>query len=280
MPASSGKKPARGRAGGVSQAARADRHRLYERAVQCPEAELDLMERVFQDVRRRRPRSIREDFCGTALVCAHWVRRRRSHRATGVDRDPEVLAYAARHHLRGLTPGARARVSLLHADVMEVRTAPVDVVLATNFSYWVFDRRATLRAYFRRAREALVPDGVLMLDAFGGYDTYRVLRERTEHPDFTYVWHQADYDPLSGRGLCHIHFQFPDGSRLERAFSYAWRLWTLPEIREVLGEAGFSRVEVLLEGIDAETGRGSGEFTPAGRGQPDAGWIAYLAAAR
>jgi hypothetical protein len=29
--------------------------------------------------------------------------------------------------------------------------------------------------------------------------------------------------------VCHIHFDFEDGSRLERAFSYDWRLWSLPE---------------------------------------------------
>ncbi len=44
--------------------------------------------------------------------------------------------------------------------------------------------------------------------------------------------------------LCHIDFKFEDGSVQKRAFSYDWRLWILPEIREVLAEAGFRRSTV------------------------------------
>ena len=50
----------------------------------------------------------------------------------------------------------------------------------------------------------------------------------------------------------HIHFEFTNGSRLKRAFTYEWRLWTLPEIRELLGEAGFSRSTVYWEDRDAD----------------------------
>lgn len=267
-------------AGARTQAERADRHRLYERSVQCAEAELDFLEAAFKRQRGRRPTRIREDFCGTAMVSAEWVRRRRANTAVGVDIDAAVLEYGRAHHLAGLDRGARSRVSLLNENVLDVRTDPVDAVLATNFSYWVFAERELMRRYFRSVREALVPDGVLLLDAFGGYDAFRVLRERTEHRGFTYVWHQADYDPITGRYLCHIHFTFPDGSRLERAFSYDWRLWTLPELQEILLEAGFAGVTVYWEGTDPKTGEGNGEFLPARRGEPDAGWIAYLVAER
>ncbi|MGH9640770.1 MAG: class I SAM-dependent methyltransferase, partial [Bryobacteraceae bacterium] len=61
-------------------------------------------------------------------------------------------------------------------------------------------------------------------------------------------------------------------------FSYEWRLWTLPEIREVLAEAGFSRTTVLWQGTDEKTGEGAGEFVPAQRGEADPAWIAYIQA--
>ena len=64
---------------------------------------------------------------------------------------------------------------------------------------------------------------------------------------------------------------------MEKAFTYEWRLWTLPEIRELLEEAGFGRVTVYWEGTD-EDGEGNGEFEPTTRGDADAGWIAYLVA--
>ena len=77
---------------------------------------------------------------------------------------------------------------------------------------------------------------------------------------------------------CHIHFAFPDRSRLDRAFSYTWRLWTVPEIVELLDAAGFSRTTVYWQGWDSESGEPDGVFQPTEVGQADAGWICYLTA--
>jgi hypothetical protein len=64
---------------------------------------------------------------------------------------------------------------------------------------------------------------------------------------------------------------------MKKAFSYEWRLWTLPEIRELLLEAGFSKATVYWEGED-EDGEGNGEFTPEAEGEPDPAWIVYIVA--
>jgi SAM-dependent methyltransferase len=265
-----------------SAAERADRHRLYERAVQCPAAEIDFVERTFQALRGRAARDLREDFCGTAALCREWALRHSENRAWGLDLDGEVLEWAAQRGLEALPAEAGARIALIQADVRTPWSRPLDLILATNFSYWLLRERAVLLDYFRRARTALRTDGLLLLDAYGGYDAFRVLTETRpvsdpECGDFTYVWEQADYDPISGRLLCHIHFHFDDGSRLERAFSYDWRLWTLPEIRELLQEAGFSRVLTYWQGWD-DSGEPDGRFVPVETGAPDAGWIAYLSA--
>lgn len=260
----------------------ADRHRLYEIAVQSPEAEVDFVDRTYRRLRGRSARWLREDFCGTAAVSCAWVRRRKLNRALGVDLDPEVLDWGRRNTLSALTPGQRQRLELLERNVLAVHSRPMDIVLALNFSYWLLSGRQVLRNYFEQVRGALAPDGIFFLDAYGGYDSYRVMSEERplEDPDlgpFTYVWEQAAYEPVSGRLVCHIHFAFPDGSRLERAFSYDWRLWSLPEIRELLAEAGFSRVTVYWQGWDAD-GNPDGRFVPVETGEPDAGWIAYLTA--
>src|SRR5690606_9805443 len=97
--------------------------------------------------------------------------------------------------------------------------------------------RAELVRYFRRVRTALVSDGVFFLDAYGGYDAYRELEEATVHDGFTYIWNQETYHPVTGEMSCRIDFRFPDGSRLKRAFTYDWRLWSLPELQEMLAEA-------------------------------------------
>jgi cyclopropane fatty-acyl-phospholipid synthase-like methyltransferase len=257
-------------------AEQADRHALYENAVQCVEAEIDFVDDTFTKLRSRRAAKLREDFCGTANSSCEWVRRREANRAVGVDLDTEVQQWGREHHVARLDEEQQKRVELIHADVMEVATEPVDVVLAMNFSYWVFKQRDTLVRYFRRIHEALVDDGILFLDCFGGYEAFEELKEPRKCKGFTYVWHQARYNPITGDYRCKIHFKFKDGSQIKNAFVYDWRLWTLPELTEMLAEAGF-RPSVYWEEAD-EDGEGNGVFQRTTQGDADAGWIAYIVA--
>ncbi len=258
---------------------RADRYELYEAAVHDAKAEISFIRRTFKALRGRRPLIFREDFSGPASAACEWVRSEPRGRAIAVDIEKDVLDWGSRNRLGRLRPQARRRITLVNADVLTVRTKPVDVVAALNFSYWVFKSRPLLLRYFRNARRALNIDGLLVLDAFGGYEAVREVKERTRYRGFTYVWDQVRFRPVTGDLECHIHFHFPDGSRIEKAFVYNWRLWSLPELQELLTEAGFRRVTVFWEGDDGEGG-GNGEFTPEAQGQADATWIAYLVAER
>jgi len=260
------------------QADTADRHVLYEASVQDTETELEFVEETFKAVTGRQLLRIREDFCGTANTACAWVGSGKNREAIGVDLDGETLEWGRNHHVAALSKAARSRVQLVQDDVLTVKTPPVDAVLAMNFSYYLFTSRAQLRTYFERARAALVEDGVLFLDAFGGYDAHRELEERTEYDDFTYVWDQASFDPINHLMTCLIHFEFPDGSELNKAFEYHWRLWTLPEIRELLLEAGYSSATIYWEGTDEESGEGDGIYSPSETGDADAGWICYIVA--
>jgi SAM-dependent methyltransferase len=261
-------------------AATADRWRLYEQSVQEPEADCDLIEQVWRELRGRHPRRLREDFCGTALDSIEWVRRGPRNTAVAVDLSPEVLAIAAERVRERLRPKDRRRIRLVQADVRKVRTAPVDTIVACNFSYFIFRTRDELRRYFRACRKGLVHDGMLLLDVYGGSDAFREIEEKRAEKGFLYVWDQHYYNPVDGHVTNHIHFRFKDGTKLERAFTYEWRLWTLPELIELLREAGFSDVTVYWEGTDEKTGEGDGVFTVTKRGEACEGWIAYLAAER
>jgi hypothetical protein len=77
----------------------------------------------------------------------------------------------------------------------------------------------------------------------------------------------------------HIHFEFPNGSKMKQAFTYDWRLWTLPEICEVLLEAGFSSADVYWENGD-DDGEGTGVFRHRARVPQEAAWVAYIIAGR
>ena len=83
---------------------------------------------------------------------------------------------------------------------------------------------------------------------------------------------------LTSEILCHIHFGFKDGSRMRRAFTYDWRVWSLAEIQEILRESGFGRVEVHWEGTDSETGEGNGIFRKTTRGEAIESWVALIVA--
>jgi hypothetical protein len=272
-------KQKRARGSKQTMAEQADRHVLYELSVQNVAEEYKFVNKTFRKLRGRRPRHVREDFCGTASMCCEWVRRHKDNTATGVDIDPEVLDWGRKHNLSRLKPRVRKRVRLVQADVCKVKTPkPVDVVLAMNFSYQLFMTRKQLGGYFRKVRKALASDGILFMDAFGGYEAYREIKEKRKYKGFKYIWEHARYNPIDGNMLCHIHFGFPDGSRLKQAFTYDWRLWSLPELRELLEEAGFSRVTVYWEETDPETGEGAGVYSPATVGDADAGWVCFLVA--
>lgn len=256
----------------------ADRHRCYELSVQDPVAEIDMVDTTYRELRGKSATVLREDFCGTANTSCEWIKRRPDNRAVSIDIDPEVLEWARANNVAGLRPSQRERIDIRRSDVMDFRGCKADIILAMNFSYQLFKTRSQLAAYFATARDELADDGVLFIDAYGGYESCRRSREKTRLEQFTYYWEQAKFDPMSGHMLCYIHFRFDDKSWLKRAFSYCWRLYTLPELREILDEAGFSRTIVYWEGIDEATGEGNGIFTPAEHGQDDPAWIVYISA--
>jgi len=116
----------------------------------------------------------------------------------------------------------------------------------------------------------------LFVDAWGGPDALLQKTDRVRRPGFVYEWEQRAFDPVTHRIACAIHFAFPDGSRLRDAFVYDWRLWTLPELRELFVEAGFARVDVLWESTDHRTGSGTGAFYRTARGSQDEAWVALV----
>lgn len=260
----------------------ADKHVLYEEAVQQPDAELDFLTRVYKARHGVKPTHVREDFCGTAANCCAWVKRAEGNRAVGVDLDKPTLLEHSERHTRTLTAEQRTRLTLLHENVLAgalTKRAKTQVILALNFSYWIFKQRRVLLEYFVKARAALRPGGMFILDFFGGADVMAEMVDRRRCAGFTYLWDQAKYDPFTGDYLCHIHFEFRDGTKMRKAFTYDWRVWTMPELKDLLAEAGFSRVETYGEGT-TKAGRGNGVFTKRAHHAADRTLIAYIVAER
>ncbi len=256
----------------------ADKHALYQASVQNAEVEVDFVDKTFRSLRGRLPHSLLEDFCGTALVCREWIGRGAKRTATGVDIDRRVLGWGKTAAKEELGEDAD-RLTFLRRDVRAPIPGRYDAALALNFSYWIFKTRSEMRGYFANVRKHLGKDGVFFLDAYGGSEAHEQMTERRRITGgFTYVWDQSSVDPITNDIVNHIHFEFRDGTKMKKAFTYRWRFWSLPELRELLEEAGFSKVMVYWDHAKKD---GDDEiFRPTLHAQTQYGWIVYIVALR
>ena len=261
---------------GKLNADNADKHWLYEESVQNAEAEVEFIDQAYEKEFGRKPKLLREDFCGTANLCTEWVKLGKSKTALGVDFDEPTLQWGREHNLAPLGDRAQA-VTLVRDDVRNVSDPKVDVLAATNFSWWGFKTRAELAGYLRNCHASLKPDGMMMMDCYGGPEAQVPQEEDREQDGFDYIWDQDTFNPITNEITCYIDFVFKNGSRLKRAFSYDWRLWSLPETCDLLEECGFSRTIVYWEGTD-EDGEPDGDFQPSREGDLAPAWVAYILA--
>lgn len=262
-------------------------HWLYEAAVQNVDTDLDFATRVFTRHFQHKPQTVREDFCGTAKLACRWVERNPKHQAWGIDFHQPTLEWGITYHVASLEKNQQERLCLLCNDVLTAQTPSVDMAFALNFSFCVFKQRKTLLHYFTRVCEALNPGGIFVTDIYGGTESITVKADDTRLiagpttsegitiPDFEYIWDQAAYNPITHETRCHIHFDVPGFGKIKNAFTYDWRLWTLPELQEILKEAGFSKAEVYLHDFN-DKGESDETFRLRKNYENCEGWIAYV----
>ena len=259
-------------------AANADKFDLYLSSIQSPWQDAPFMARWFQRITGRPARTFREDFCGTANQSCEFIRLSTKNRAYAVDIDPAPLQWCILNNWPLLTASQRKRLKLIRASVFDTKLPKTDLIAAFNFSYWIFKEKSLLLSYFQKARKDLVRGGALMIDVLGGPQNQMVSKGEFNMGEFTYVWEVARFNPINHNVLFKIHFQFKDGSKLRNAFQYDWRFWTLPELQDLLLEAGFRRVTVLWEDTDAKTGKGTGVFRIKSKAISENAWLAYVIA--
>jgi hypothetical protein len=127
------------------------------------------------------------------------------------------------------------------------------------------------------ALAALRPDGILVLDCFGGSACQEAHEDETidEETGQSFFWAQESFDPLTHHAVFHLHFKRPGEPKREKVFTYDWRMWTVPELREAMQEAGFRGVSAYWEGTTDE-GKGDGKYVVANTGEECEGWVTYL----
>ena len=187
----------------------------------------------------------------------------------------DTLAWGRTHNVEPLGD-AKERVTLLQQDVRDDCPGKFQIINALNFSYWVFRTREDLREYFKGVRRGLDEQGLFICDAYGGWEGQEpMLEPRKVSAGFTYVWDQDSFNPITHEVVNYIHFEFKDGSKLEKAFTYEWRFWTLPEITELLREAGFSEVSVYWDRAEPDEEE---DYRPTREAENQPGWLAYIVA--
>jgi hypothetical protein len=255
---------------GMSMAALADKYDLYQRAVQSPDHEAWFFNKIYKKEFGKNATVLREDFCGTAAVCCEWVKNKPKRIAYGVDLDPEPIDWGLENNLPLISKTAQERVTLVVKDSCKIHGPKADVVAAQNFSFQLFMTRKELLGYFKAAYRNLDKKGVFFVDMLGGSEVLEEDHEEEKrYQGFDYIWEQIRFNPISHVCDFAIHFEFPDGSKIEKAFFYHWRLWGIPEVRELLLEAGFKRADVYWEGEDEV-------FRKRETAPSDPCWICYI----
>ena len=90
---------------------------------------------------------------------------------------------------------------------------------------------------------------------------------------------RESFNPVTAECVFRISFKFSDGSKLKNAFTYEWRFWTIPEVRELLEEAGFSHSYVYFDRED-DDGEDTGEWCRTEEYPSHESWIGYIVAVR
>lgn len=255
----------------------ADKYSLYLQSVQCVDADIDFVIKQYKKINGKKPRLLREDFCGSFAAAVDFVGRSKKNKAIAVDLDGQVLQWG-RDNILPRLKSRQSDLSIIQENVLNVTEPRADVLLAMNFSYFLFKQRADLLRYFCNCRKSLNEGGMLFLDAYGGTESIDVCEEEKELDGFSYVWDQHSFNPINSEAVNYIHFRFPDGSALEKAFEYEWRVWTLREITDLLTEAGFVDVGIYWEGWDEEAEEGDGKFRLTSEADNCEGWVCYIVA--
>ena len=241
---------------------------LYELCV----TDAPRLARFIAAVHGRKPRTLREDFSGTGALARAWASAYGDAVAVDLDRKPLARAKA---------PGVRT----IRADATRCRVK-ADIIAATNFPLGYFHERAALVAYLKHARACLNPRGILLADLYGGDGAMQPLtiKKKARGPAgerVDYTWEQREADPTTNLVLDTLSFvvtpkkgpakRFPD------AFVYHWRLWSIPELRDAMLEAGFRRVEVYSRMGDAIDSDGNLYVRPHEPGDPlEDNYVVYV----
>jgi len=266
------------------------KYQLYEHSVQSPDTDVELFERIYREVSRSKAQVLREDFCGTHRIATEWVRSSKSREALALDIDPEPLTIGKQRNLIELEEAELKRIDVKRQNVLTPTKTKTDLIVACNFSFYIFKEREELLRYFLAAKQSLKKKGLLILEMVGGpgFEDAPFKEKRSYKHErgkkrgkrwFSYEWEQRSFDPIHREGEYAINFKLTGGKELKNAFVYDWRVWTVPEVSDCLRDVGLSKQAVYWTDYD-DDGDPTDEYRQTVTAENDDTWICYLVAAK
>ncbi len=252
-----------------------DKYFYYINSVQAPDSDVMFMRDTYRELRGKIPLTMREDFCGTHALSCEWVKLGPKNSSIGLDLDLEPINYGQANYASKLSAAQRARIKIMQADVLNPGLPKADIICAMNFSHYVFKERAMMKSYFHNCLTTLNKSGILLIDCFGGPACQKENEDVTKHKGFNYYWNQRSFDPISNHAVFNIHYKPAGKPKVENVFTYDWRMWSIPELREMMHEVGFQQTYVYWEGT-TRSGEGDGNFAHTETGEECLAWIAYI----
>lgn len=232
----------------MTLAEQADKYLLYQNSVTAPVDTAESLMAFYYAKHKEPAKVLREDFCAAGVISAGWLERFPFAEAIGVDLDPEPINWGKANNFSEET---LSRMEFIEDDVKNV-TRPADIVLAHNFSHYIFKTRTEMSDYFQGVYNSLTPGGLFVFDSMAGPMTMSAHED--DDPDrlegIRYQWELKNFDPISHECLYTISYVFEDGSELRDAFVYPWRQWSVPELRDIAEGVGFDRTETYIASED------------------------------
>ena len=255
-----------------------NKYEYYEKAVQNTDHELEFLNKVYKKKFKKDAKVLREDFCGTGMLACEWVKQSKKHTAFGIDLSAEPIEYGKENHYSKLSKDEQKRMVYHEKNVLDCAGMKADIIVAFNFSYFIFKERKQLLDYFKSIRKSMKKDSVFLIDLFGGPDCQVLQEEETDYGKFSYYWDLDHFNPITNEVTYYIHFKPKGKKKIREVFTYEWRHWGLPELIDLLHEAGFAKTVPYWEGDDGDGG-GDGDFYEATESEENCeSWVTYISA--
>lgn len=225
-----------------------DKYYHYLNSVQSPHTDVEFLRDTYRELKGTRGSTLREDFCGTFKILCEWVKMHSEHQGIGIDLDEEPTNYGKENYLTELSETQQKRIYVYNDNVLKPNLPKADIITAMNFSYFIFKTREVMKEYFGNCLKSLNKNGILVLDCFGGSARMEPNEEETIHDRWSYFWDQESFDPITNHAQFFIHFKRKGEKKREKVFTYDWRMWSIPELRDILEDVDLSEPMFIGKG--------------------------------